>query len=246
MSLLKDKVALVTGASRGIGASIAQRLAKDGASVAITYNSSPAKAEEVVKAIEADGGKAIAIKADSASPQKIAQAIEETVSRLGRLDILVNNAGIGTMGPIEQTTLEDLDQIIAVNLRGVFIAIQTALKFLPEGGRIINIGSSLAERAPFPGTSAYTMTKAGIAGLTRALAHEVGAKGITINNVQPGPVDTDMNPDGSPLSDIVKGMTAIRRYGRTSEIASLVAHLASPEAGFITGANLTADGGTCA
>jgi Dehydrogenases with different specificities (related to short-chain alcohol dehydrogenases) len=243
---LADKVALVTGGSRGIGAAIARRLAQDGAAVAITYASAKQKADEVVSAIEAAGGRALAIHADSADAEALKSAISETLQTLGRLDVLVNNAGIVAVTPLDQFSLDDFDRMVAVNVRSVFVAAQEASRHMGEGGRIITIGSVNADRIPFAGGSVYAMTKAAVAGLTRGLARDLGPRGITVNNVQPGPVDTDMNPADGPFAEMIKGMLAVPRYGQADEIAGLVAYLAGPEAGFITGASLTIDGGFAA
>jgi 3-oxoacyl-[acyl-carrier protein] reductase len=243
MATLGGKVALVTGGSRGIGAAIAKRLAREGAAVAITYAGSKAKAEAVVRAIEAGGGRGLAIQADSADPAAVRRAVDETVRALGRLDVLVNNAGVATVAPVEELSLEDFDHMLAVNVRGVFVATQEAVRHMGEGGRVITIGSINAERMPFAGGSAYAMTKAAVAGLTRGLARDLGPRGITVNNVQPGPVDTDMNPADGEFAEGVKGFLAIPRYGEGDEVAAMVAYLASPEAGFVTGASLTIDGG---
>jgi len=240
---LSDKVALVTGGSRGIGAAIAKRLARDGAAVAITYNASPVKAEEVVREIEAAGGRAIAIQADSANADAIRNAVSETAKQLGRLDILVNNAGIMINNPVEEYSLEDFDQMTAVNIRAVFVATQEASRHMGEGGRIITIGSVVGGFSAFPTAAVYSMTKAAVAGLTRGLARDLGSRGITVNNIQPGPTETDMNPADGPVSETLRGMMALHRYGTVDEIASLASYLASPEAGFITGASYTIDGG---
>jgi 3-oxoacyl-[acyl-carrier protein] reductase len=243
---LTGKVALVTGGSRGIGAAIATRLAQDGAAVAITYASAQQKADEVVDAIEAAGGRALAFRADSADVAAVKGAVAETVRTLGRLDVLVTNAGIAVVAPLEAFSLDDFDRMVAVNVRGVFVAIQEASRHMGAGGRIITIGSVNADRMPFTGGGVYAMTKAAIAGLTRGLARDLGPRGITVNNVQPGPVDTDMNPADGPFAESMKGMMALGRYGQGDEIAGLVAYLASPEAGFVTGASLTIDGGYAA
>ena len=243
---LAGKVALITGGSRGIGAAIARRLARDGAAVAITYASAQQKADEVVRAIESAGGRAVAIRADSADAGAVKHAVAETVRTLGRLDVLVNNAGIAVMAPLDQFSLDDFDRMVAVNVRAVFVAVQEASRHMSEGGRIITIGSVNADRIPFPGGGVYAMTKAAVAGLTRGLARDLGPRGITINNVQPGPIDTDMNPADGPLAEVMKGWTALARYGRGEEIADMVAYLAGPEAGFVTGASLTIDGGYAA
>ncbi len=240
---LADKVAFITGGSRGIGAAIARRLAADGAAVAITYTSAPQKADEVVRSIESAGGRALAIRADSGDAGAVRNAIAEAVKKFGRLDILVNNAGLAIMAPLEQFSLEDFDRLVAVNVRGVFVAAQEAARHMTQGGRIITIGSTNADRMPFAGGGVYAMTKAAVAGLTRGLSRDLGPRGITVNNVQPGPVDTDMNPASGPFAESLKGLMALPRYGTGDEIAGMVAYLASPEAGFVTGASLTIDGG---
>jgi 3-oxoacyl-[acyl-carrier protein] reductase len=240
------RVALVTGGSRGIGAAIATRLGRDGADVAITYTSAREKADEVVRAIEAGGRRSLAIRADSADADAVRGAVTETVRAFGRLDVLVNNAGIAVVAPLEQFSLDDFDRMVAVNVRAVFVAAQEASRHMAEGARIITIGSVNADRMPFAGGGPYAMTKAAIAGLTRGLARDLGPRGITVNNVQPGPVDTDMNPAEGPLAAAMKGWMALPRYGRGDEIAGMVAYLASPEAGFVTGASLTIDGGFAA
>lgn len=240
---LAGKVALVTGGSRGIGAAIAKRLTTDGADVAITYSSSPARADEVVQAIQSGGRRGLALRADAADADAVRGAITQTVEQLGRLDILVNNAGIAVIKPLEEFTLEEFDRLVAVNVRAVFVASQEAARHLGEGGRIITIGSVNADRMPFVGGGVYAMSKAAVAGLTRGLARDLGPRGITVNTVQPGPVDTEMNPAEGPFAESIKSMLALSRYGHAEEIAGLVAHLASPESGFITGASLTIDGG---
>ncbi|MFO1498335.1 MAG: 3-oxoacyl-ACP reductase family protein [Verrucomicrobiota bacterium] len=243
---LAGKVAFITGGSRGIGAAIAKRLAADGAAVALTYTSAPDKANEVVRSIEAAGGRGLAIRADSADATAVKAAVAETLRKLGRLDILVNNAGLAKLGPLDQFSLDDFDRIVAVNIRGAFVAAQEAARYMTEGGRIITIGSVNADRVPFAGASVYAMTKAAVAGLTRGLARDLGPRGITVNNVQPGPVDTDMNPATGPFAESLKTLMALPRYGSGDEIAAMVAYLASPEAGFVTGASLTIDGGFAA
>lgn len=243
---LAGKVALITGGSRGIGAAIAKRLAREGAAIAITYVSAPKRAAEVVSAIEADGGRAIAIQADSADAGAVRRSVTETVNKLGRLDVLVNNAGIAVINPVDKFLLEDFDEIVAVNIRAVFVASQEAARHMGEGGRIITIGSVNADRMPFAGGAPYAMSKAAVAGLTRGLARDLGPRGITVNNVQPGPVDTELNPATGPFAESLKGLMALPRYGRDDEIAAMVAYLAGPEAGFVTGASLTIDGGFAA
>ncbi|HEX2751132.1 MAG TPA: 3-oxoacyl-ACP reductase family protein [Verrucomicrobiales bacterium] len=243
---LSGAVALVTGGSRGIGAAIAKRLATDGASVAITYSSAPQRADEVVRAIESGGGRAVAFRADSSDAGAVKTAVSETVRVFGGLDILVNNAGIATIAPLDQFSLEDFDRLVAVNIRAVFVGSQEASRHMKEGGRIITIGSVNADRMPFAGGSVYAMSKAAVAGLTRGMARDLGPRGITVNAVQPGPVDTDMNPASGPFSESLKALMALPRYGHPDEIAGMVSYLAGPEAGFITGACLTIDGGFAA
>jgi 3-oxoacyl-[acyl-carrier protein] reductase len=240
---LTGKVALVTGGSRGIGAAIAKRLARDGAAVAFTYVGGQPSADQVVGAITADGGRALALRADSADAAAVTRAVGETVETLGRLDVLVNNAGIAVLAPLDQFSLDDFDRMVAVNIRGVFVATQAAARHMGEGGRIIMIGSVNADRMPFVGGSVYAMTKAAVAGLTRGLARDLGPRGITVNNVQPGPIDTDMNPKHGAFAETLKGFLALGRYGEAEEIAGLVAYLAGPEASFVTGASLAIDGG---
>jgi 3-oxoacyl-[acyl-carrier protein] reductase len=243
MSKLANKVAFVTGASRGIGAAIAKRLAADGASVAITYAKDATAANAVVKAIEASGGKALAIRSDAADPKSINAAIEKTVATLGLLDVLVNNAGTAIPKPFEQTTLEEIDQMINLNFRGLMVATQAALKNMNDNGRIIMIGSCVGERNFTPGLTAYAATKGAVKMFTQSLAREVG-RGITINNVQPGPIDTDLNPAAGDWATPQIANTALKRYGTVDEVAALVSFVAGPESSYITGANLTVDGGT--
>ncbi len=240
---LAGKAALVTGASRGIGAAIARRLAADGAAVAITYTSSPEKAAAVVKELEAAGGKALAIQADSADPAAVRAAVGKTAAEFGRLDILVNNAGVAIMGPLPDLSEADFDKTFAINVKALFVASQEASKHMSDGGRIIHIGSVNSDSAPFPGLSAYSMSKGAVAGMTRAMARDLGPRGITVNNIQPGPVDTDMNPATGPFADTLRGLMALGRYGHGEEIAGLVAYLAGPDGGYVTGANLKIDGG---
>ncbi|HYY28078.1 MAG TPA: 3-oxoacyl-ACP reductase family protein [Chthoniobacterales bacterium] len=240
----ENKVALVTGGSRGIGAAIAKRLAADGASVAITYAKGADAAAQVVKAIEDAGGKALAIQANAADAKAVKNAVEQTVARFGRLDILVNNAGTAIPKPFEEATLEELDQVIDLNLRGVFIATQAALKHIGDGGRIIMIGSCVGERNFTPGLAAYAATKGAVKMFTQGLAREVGTRGITVNNVQPGPIDTDLNPAAGDWAAPQIANTALKRYGHVDEVAALVAFVSGPESAYITGANLTVDGGT--
>jgi len=241
---LEGKTALVTGGSRGIGAAIAKRLAADGARVAITYTKGAEAAAAVVKAIEGAGGKAIAIQADATDPKAVQAAVDKTVSALGKLDVLVNNAGTAIPKKFEETTLEELDQVINLNIRGVFVTTQAALRQMNDGGRIISIGSCVGERMMTPGLVPYSATKGAIRMFTQGLSREVGDRGITVNNVQPGPIDTDLNPAAGDWAVPQKAVTALNRYGSAKEVAALVAFVASPEASYITGANLTVDGGT--
>jgi len=244
MSKLLGKVALVTGASRGIGAAIAKRLAADGASVAITYAKGADAAAAVVKGIEGNGGKAIAIQADATDAGAVTAAVEKTVATFGGLDVLVNNAGTAIPKKFEETTLEELDLIIDINIRGVFVTTQAALKHMNDGGRIITIGSCVGERMMTPGLVPYSATKGAVKMFTQGLSREVGSRGITVNNVQPGPIDTDLNPAAGDWAAPQKAATALNRYGSVDEVAALVAFVAGPESSYITGANLTVDGGT--
>ncbi|MBO3278059.1 3-oxoacyl-ACP reductase family protein [Pseudomonas schmalbachii] len=243
ISPLAGKVAFVQGGSRGIGAAIVQRLARDGAAVAFTYVSSAQQAQELVADVEFRGGRALAIKADSSDARAVQSAIDQAAEAYGRIDILVNNAGVLAIAPVEEFQLEDFDRTVAVNIRSVFVATQAAVRHMGEGGRVITIGSVNADRMPFAGGSVYAMSKSAIVGLTKGLARDLGPRGITVNNVQPGPVDTDMNPAEGDFAESLKALMALDRYGRAEEIASFVAYLAGPEAGYITGANLTIDGG---
>src|SRR6059036_4217912 len=241
---LEGKIALITGGSRGIGAAIAKRLATDGAKVAITYTKGADAAASVVNEIERDGGKAIAIQADATDAGAVEAAVEKTVSAFGRLDVLVNNAGTAIPKTFEETTLEELDRLIDVNVRGTLVATQAALKHMKNGGRIIMIGSSVGERVMVPGLVPYSATKGAVKMFTQGLSREVGSRGITVNNIQPGPIDTDLNPAAGDWAVPQKANTALGRYGHVDEVAALVAFVAGPEASYITGANLTVDGGT--
>ncbi len=243
---LTGKVAFVQGGSRGIGAAIAKRLAHEGAAVAFTYANSLKPAQQLVAEIEAGGGRALALRADSADADLVKQAIDTAVTALGSIDILVNNAGVLAVAPIDDFKLEDFDRTLAVNVRSVFVATQAAVKHMKEGGRIINIGSTNADRMPFAGGATYAMSKSALVGLTKGLARDLGPRKITVNNVQPGPVDTEMNPDGGEFAATMKSFMALNRYGRAEEIAGFVAYLASAEAGYITGASLSIDGGFAA
>lgn len=244
MKNLSNQTALVTGGSRGIGAAIAMRLAKEGANIAITYNSSPEKAEAVVNEIKAAGGNAIAIKADSRDPQAVMDAVDKAAAAFGGLHILVNNAGVAILKPVEEFTMEEFDLHTAVNIRAVFAGSKAAIKYMPSGGRIITIGSCMAERVAGPGGSVYAMSKSALIGLTKGMARDLGPKGITVNLVHPGPVDTDMNPADGAGADWQRSLNALNAFGNVEDIAGLVAYLASAESRNITGTGITIDGGT--
>jgi 3-oxoacyl-[acyl-carrier protein] reductase len=244
MAKLSNKTALVTGGSRGIGAAIARRLTADGASVAITYTKGAEAAQSVVKGIEKAGGKAIAIQADATDAPAVIAAVEKAVATFGRLDVLVNNAGTAIPKPFEEAPLEEIDRMIDINVRGVFIATQAALKHLKDGGRIINIGSCVGERMMTPGLVAYAATKGAVKMFTQGLARELGGRAITVNNIQPGPIDTELNPAASEWATPQIANTALNRYGSVDDVAALVSFVAGPESSYITGANLTVDGGT--
>ncbi len=237
--VLSNKVALVTGASRGIGAAVARRLAREGADVAITYVSSPDKAEAVVQEIKAMGRKALAIRADAADFDAVQAAVRSTVAELGPIDVLVNNAGISDFNTVDAQSQEGFDKIVAVNIRAAFAATQAAAAQMPSGGRIINIGSVTGDVSMMPGLAFYGMTKAGLASLTRGFALDLAARGITVNNIQPGPITTDMTPE----QDEFVAMVPLKRFGTPEEVAGLVAYLAGPESAFMTGASLNMDGG---
>lgn len=240
------KIAFVTGGSRGIGAAIVRRLAGEGATVAFTYQRSADEAQALVQAIEVAGGKALALQADAADAHALTGAIGKVAAQFGRLDILVNNAGVLLMGAIDDFSLADFDQTVAVNVRAVFVAIKAAVPHMAEGGRIINIGSTNAHRMPFAGAAAYAMSKSALSGLTQGLARDLGPRGITINNVEPGPVATDMNPPTGDFAAVMHGLMALPRHGSAEEVAGMVAYLASSEAAFVTGAGLKIDGGFAA
>jgi 3-oxoacyl-[acyl-carrier protein] reductase len=244
VSKLNGKVALVTGASRGIGAAIAKRLASEGADVAITYSKAADAANAVVKEIEKSGRKAIAIQADEIDAAAVKAAVDKTVSALGRLDVLVNNAGTAIPKKFEESTIEEIDHVVAINVRGTMVATHAALKHMQKNGRIINIGSCVGERMMTPGLVPYSATKGAVKMFTQGLSREVGDRGITVNNVQPGPIDTELNPASGDWATPQLAVTALQRYGTVDEVAALVAFVASPEAAYITGANLTVDGGT--
>lgn len=243
---LAGKAALVTGGSRSIGAAIAKRLAADGAAVVLTYSASPDRAAQVVAEIEMAGGRALAVEADAGNPAAVRTAVTRTIEAFGSIDILVNNAGIAINAPIEDVKFEDYERMLAVNVTGVFVATQEAVRHMKAGGRIIHIGSSMSRYAAFPTASVYTLTKGAVSGFNRSLVRDLGPKGITVNTVHPGPTDTDMNPADGPVAALVGPGMAIGRYGHPAEIASVVAFLATPEAAFVTGADIMADGGLTA
>lgn len=245
-SKLEGKIAFINGGSRGIGAASARRLASEGATVVIGYQSSAIAAEALVADIEARGGRASAVRADAADPAALARVIDGVAERFGRLDILVNSAGVLYLAPIDQFTIDDFDKTIAVNVRGVFAASKAAAAHMGEGGRIINIGSTNAGRMPFMGGAVYAMSKSALTGLVKGMARDLGGRGITVNNVNPGPVDTDMNPAEGDFADALHGLMALPRHGHADEIAGMVAYLASAEAAFVTGADLLIDGGFAA
>jgi len=243
MADLEGRVALVTGGSRGIGAGIVRRLAAQGADVAFTYQSSQDVAEQIVKELREAGVRGLAIRADAADPDAVAESVHRTARELGGLDILVNNAAVINRGPFADFTVADIDRILNINVRAVILTAQAAIGHLPDGGRIINIGSCLAERVPAPSVTLYAVTKAALTGLAKGLARELGPRGITVNNVLPGPIDTDSNPATGPAADMLRGHLAVGRFGTIAEVAATVAHLAGPEAAFITGASIAVDGG---
>ena len=240
---LTGKIAIVTGGSRSIGAAIAKRLAADGANVAITYNASPDRAAAVVQEIVAAGGQAVALAADAGNPEAVRAAIAEVAQRFGKIDILVNNAGISLLGAPEDIAFEDFQRILAVNVTGVFVATQQALKHMGQGGRIIHIGSSMVQYAAFATASVYTLSKGALTGFSRGLVRDLGPRGITVNTVHPGPTDSDMNPANGPMADTMHSFMAIKRHARADEIAELAAYLAGPHGAMITGSMQTIDGG---
>jgi 3-oxoacyl-[acyl-carrier protein] reductase len=240
---LSGKVAFVTGGARGIGAAIVKRLARDAAAVAFTYKGSTAQARALAASIEAAGGRALAIQADAGDATALTQAIDDAARHFGKIDILVNNAGVLLMGNIDSFSLADFDTTLAVNVRAVFVASKAVLPHMGQGGRIINIGSCNAERMPFPGGAAYAMSKSALQGLVQGMARDLGPRGITVNNVQPGPTNTDMNPESGDFAIALHGLMALQRHAQPDEIAGMVAYVASPDAAFVTGASLTIDGG---
>lgn len=240
---LAGKTALVTGGSRGVGAGIVARLAADGAAVAFTYARSDERAEAVAAAVVASGGIAFPIRADSMHEQDIEAAVTRTVERFGSLDILVNNAAVATVAPITDLTMDEIDAMLTINVRSAVVAIRQSLAHMGTGGRIINIGSINADRTPFPEQSIYALTKGALASLTRGLARELAPRRITINNIQPGPIDTDANPADGPTAQSMIDVMATDRYGTAAEVGALVSFVAGPEADYITGSSLNIDGG---
>ncbi|MFD7864147.1 SDR family NAD(P)-dependent oxidoreductase [Streptomyces sp. NPDC057682] len=240
------RTALVTGGSRGIGAATALRLARDGADVALTYVHDKDAAADVVRRIEATGRRAVALRADAAEADAVPAAVHRVAEDFGRLDILVNNAGIGVLGPIADLTDADVDRVLAVNVRAVFQACRAAAGVLEDGGRIISVGTALSRYAGGPGATLYAMSKSALAGLTKPLARELGPRGITVNLVQAGAVDTDMNPADGPFAAGQRAANALDRFGRTEEVAGLISYLAGAEAAYITGTELAVDGGHAA
>ncbi len=237
------RIALVTGGSRGIGAAVVRRLAKEGAAVAFTYSASQASAEALVSSIEGEGGRALAIKADSRIAEDIERAVTTTVAHFGALNILVNNAGILGLGSVDDFSIEAFDQMYAVNVRAAYIAAKACSKVMNRGDRIITVGSVAGERTGFPGSSAYSMSKSALIGMVRGLALDFAPRGITVNNIQPGPTATDMNPADAPYLEHLVGLVPLGRLGTADEIAGMAAYLASDDASFVTGASLTVDGG---
>lgn len=246
MAGMSGKAVLVTGGSRGMGAATAVRFAQEGADVAFTYVQGEERAREVAARVEAAGGKALALRADAGSAGDAAGAVEWAADALGRLDVLVNNVGAGVLGPLESLTLADVDRVLAVNVRAAFLASQAAAARMERGGRIVTIGSCMTQRVPGPGGTLYATSKAALVGLTKALARELGGRGITANIVHPGPTDTDMNPADGPYAEPQAQMTALGRFGTAEEVAAMVAFLAGPDAAYVTGAEFSVDGGHAA
>ena len=243
MNRLEGNVAFITGGSRGIGAAVALRLAEEGADIVVTYENSAERADDVVEQIKTRGRRGLAIQADSAVPEALTAAVDEAAATFGRLDILVNNAGIFLVSPLDDLKPTDIDRTLAVNVRAPLVASQAAVRHMSQGGRIISIGSNVAARAPFPGLTLYSMSKTALTGMTKGLARDLGPRGITVNLVHPGPTDTDANPADGPNAETIAGLTAVGRYAEPAEIAATVAHLASRDARYITGASIHVDGG---
>ncbi|MEV6038435.1 3-oxoacyl-ACP reductase family protein [Nonomuraea sp. NPDC052116] len=245
-AVLDGKAALVTGGSRGIGKAIALRLAADGADVAVTCRHSTDQARAVMEQVKAMGRRAMALQADAGDPAAVTDAVQRAAVEFGRLDVLVNNAGVFPFGPLQDVRPEDFDRVLAINVRAPFIAAQTAAAHMTEGGRIINIGSCLSGRTPFPGITLYALSKTALTGLTKGLARDLGPRGITANVIHPGPIDTDMNPADGPGADAQSAYTALGHYGEPADIAATVAHLAGEGGRYITGASIAVDGGVTA
>ncbi|MCP2260049.1 NAD(P)-dependent dehydrogenase, short-chain alcohol dehydrogenase family [Streptoalloteichus tenebrarius] len=243
MSNLMGKVALVTGGSRGIGAVVAERLAREGADVVVTYVRSADQAETVVKGIRALGRRGLAVQADAADSEAVVNAVERAVAEFGRLDILVNNAGVGVMGPLDEITVEQIDLSLAVNVRSVFVASQAAARHMGPGGRIVSIGSALSRHTPFPGATPYALSKSALVGLTKGLARDLADRGVTVNLVQPGAIDTDLNPADGPAAEAQRALTAVGHFGEPSDIAAMISYLVGEEARYVTGTALAIDGG---
>jgi 3-oxoacyl-[acyl-carrier protein] reductase len=243
MNELLGKKALVTGGSRGIGAATAVALAERGADVAITYHSSADAAQKVVKEIEALGRRGYAFPVDAGDAVAAAQGVRRAADSLGGLDILVNNAGVGAIAPIGDLSLEDVDLVLGVNVRGVYATTQAAVPLLSDGARLIHLGSCAAGRVTSPGMTLYAMSKSALVGFSKALARELGDRGITSNVVQPGPTDTDMNPSDGPFAEPQLADLAVRRFGTPTEVAAAITYLAGPQAAYITGTELTIAGG---
>ncbi len=246
MNKIEGKVALVTGGSRGIGAAVAVRLAREGADVVLTYEQDEDSAAAVVRRIEAAGRRGLALQADSADVDAVTGAVERAVAAFGRLDVLVNNAAVFLFGPLEDLGPEEFDRTVAVNVRAPFMAARAAVRHMNDGGRIVSIGSNMAERAAFPGFSLYAMSKTALVGLTKGLARELGPRGITVNLVHPGPTDTAANPADGPMADAIRSFTALGHYATADDIAGTVAHLAGPDSRYTTGAVINVDGGFAA
>lgn len=240
---LNGRAAMVVGGSRGIGAAVVRRLARDGADVGFTYVSDTAAADEVVAAVEKDGRRALALPVDSADAEALAAAVDTVADRFGRLDILVNNAALYPVGPIEELGVEDFDRTVAVNVRAPFVAATAAARHMTGGGSIVTVGSMVADRSVFPGYGLYAMSKTALVGLTKGLARDLGGRGIRATLVHPGPTNTDLNPADGQYSDVIRSHTALGRYADPDEIAATVAHLAGDDGRFITGSSVLVDGG---